>query len=72
VMATSRYLYQQSRGFSGPFRGVGRDAAGLMGLLALVGMGLNHDSVFLHRMRSNKARGMEREAEARASECHHS
>ncbi len=40
--------------------GVGLNATGLVGLLTLVGMSLNHDIVLLHRARKNEALGMER------------
>jgi heavy metal efflux system protein len=45
--------------------GVGLNATGLVGLLTLVGMSLNHDIVLLHRARKNEARGIAREAAVR-------
>ncbi len=38
--------------------GVGLNATGLVGLLTLVGMSLNHDIVLLHRTRRNEKAGM--------------
>jgi multidrug efflux pump subunit AcrB len=38
--------------------GVGLNAVGLVGLLTLVGIGLNHGIVLLHRARRNEAAGM--------------
>ncbi|HQT95040.1 MAG: acriflavine resistance protein B [Acidobacteria bacterium 37-71-11] len=45
--------------------GKGLNATGLVGLLTLVGMSLNHDIVLLHRARRNEALGMEPEAAVR-------
>ncbi len=41
--------------------GKGLNATGLVGLLTLVGMSLNHDIVLLHRARKNEAKGMAHE-----------
>lgn len=45
--------------------GVGLNATGLVGLLTLVGMSLNHDIVLLHRARQNEKAGMAPEAAIR-------
>ncbi len=45
--------------------GVGLNATGLVGFLAIIGIGLNHDIVLLHRARRNEKNGMEPEAAVR-------
>ncbi len=45
--------------------GVGLNATGLVGLLTLIGISLNHDVVLLHRARRNEARGLDPEAAIR-------
>lgn len=45
--------------------GVGLNAIGLVGFLTLIGIGLNHGVVLLHRTRRNEAAGMDPEAAVR-------
>jgi heavy metal efflux system protein len=45
--------------------GVGLNATGLVGLLTLIGVSLNHDIVLLHRARRNEKEGMGREEAVR-------
>ncbi len=47
--------------------GVGLNATGVVGLLTLVGISLNHDIVLLHAARRNEADGMIREDAVRAA-----
>ncbi len=41
--------------------GVGLNATGLVGFLTIIGIGLNHDIVLLHRVRQNEKQGMDPE-----------
>ncbi len=45
--------------------GVGLNATGLIGFVTLIGIGLNHDIVLLHRARRNQAAGMDAESAVR-------
>ena len=45
--------------------GIGLNATGMIGFLTLIGIGLNHDIVLLHRAQRNQAAGMQPDAAVR-------